>query len=226
MKHSTERGRHEGLSAQAGIGHVWSAVRWGPFGACARRMLPPVAFFHQEGAVMKGFLTTIGIVGVIAACAVVSLSFSAQAAEKKKISGTGKILQVISKTTLYLGDVPHHELSQEVRKQIYTPTEKPPDWDVAEEVVAYEQSDSVAGSGSHRWYGINRLKSGDERYEKGEGTHTTTVKAGGAWETTFEGKFEWIGGTGKYKNIKGGGTYKGKATAEATSFDWEMEVEY
>jgi len=113
-------------------------------------MLPPIAFFHQEGAVMKRFLTTIGIVGVIATCAVVSLSFSAQAAEKKKISGTGKILQVISKTTLYLGDVPHHELSQEVRKHLYTPTEKPPDWDVAEEVVAYEQSDSVAGSGSHR----------------------------------------------------------------------------
>jgi hypothetical protein len=175
---------------------------------------------------MKQLVSRMTAVGFVVMFVVASVGLSAQAAEKKKISGTGKILQVISKTTLYLGDVPNHELSQEVRKQIYTPTNPPPDWDVAEEVVAYEQSDSVAGSGSHRSYAVNRLKNGEERYEKAEGTHKTTVKAGGAWETTFEGKFEWIGGTGKYKNIKGGGTYKGRATAEGASFEWEMEVEY
>lgn len=175
---------------------------------------------------MRRFLTKIGIISIIAMFVVTSFSFSAQAAEKKKISGTGKPIRVISKTTLYPGDVPNHEISQEVRTQVYTPTNKPPDWEVADEVVAYEQSDSIAGSGSHRGYGINRPKSGDERYEKWEGTHKTTSKEGGVWETTFEGKFEWIGGTGKYKNIKGGGTYKGKATAEGVSWDWEMEVEY
>jgi hypothetical protein len=34
------------------------------------------------------------------------------------------------------------------------------------------------------------------------------------------------GGTGKFKNIKGGGTYRGKATAQEAFTEWEGEVEY
>jgi hypothetical protein len=32
--------------------------------------------------------------------------------------------------------------------------------------------------------------------------------------------------TGKFKNIKGSGTYRGKATAEGASTEFEGEVEY
>jgi hypothetical protein len=34
------------------------------------------------------------------------------------------------------------------------------------------------------------------------------------------------GGTGKFKNIKGGGTFRGKATAQESFTEWEGEVEY
>jgi hypothetical protein len=53
-----------------------------------------------------------GVVGVIAAFVVVSLSFSVQAAEKKKIMGTHKSGPVISHTVVPLGpgDDPKHEL--------------------------------------------------------------------------------------------------------------------
>ena len=51
-----------------------------------------------------------GVVGVIAAFVVVSLSFSAQAAEKKKYSGTNEMGPTISKTVVSPGDDPKHEL--------------------------------------------------------------------------------------------------------------------
>jgi hypothetical protein len=57
-------------------------------------------------------------------------------------------------------------------------------------------------------------------------TRNTTVKEDGSWERTWEGTFKLTGGTGKFKNIKGGGTYRGKATAEGASTEFEGEVEY
>jgi hypothetical protein len=44
--------------------------------------------------------------------------------------------------------------------------------------------------------------------------------------STWEGTYKIIGGTGKCKNIKGSGTYRGKATAEGASEEFEGEAEY
>lgn len=41
-----------------------------------------------------------------------------------------------------------------------------------------------------------------------------------------EGKREWVGGTGKFKNLKGGGIYQCKVTAEGGGCNWEGEAEY
>jgi hypothetical protein len=169
-----------------------------------------------------------GVVGVIAAFVIVSLSFSAQAAEKKKIMGTHKSGPVISHTVVSLGpgDDPKHELVVlEIHRD--TTTSSDPDWNEAEHTV-YEQHDSVAGTGTHRGYYINLLKNGDTEYGLYEGTFKTTFKEDGSWEaTTWEGTFKVSGGTGKFKNIKGSGTYRGKATpAEGASTEFEGEVEY
>ena len=53
-----------------------------------------------------------GVVGVIAAFVVVSLSFSVQAAEKKKVMGTNKFGPPICRTVVPLGpgNDPKHEL--------------------------------------------------------------------------------------------------------------------
>ena len=94
------------------------------------------------------------------------------------------------------------------------------------ENIVYEQIDEVAGTGTPRGYRVTLHKNGDTDYGTYEGTHKTTVKEDGSWETTWEGTWKSLGGTGKFKNIKGGGTYRGKATAEGASTEWEGEVEY
>jgi hypothetical protein len=164
-----------------------------------------------------------GVVGVIAAFVVVSLSFSAQAGEKKKITGTNKEGPPISRTVVFPGDDPKHELDLTVRRDTTTSSE--PDWDGTEE-MNYGQGDSVAGTGTHRGYVRRFYKNGDTTWGSYEGTHKTTVKEDGSSETTWEGTWKDTGGTGKFKNIKGGGTYRGKATAQGASTEWEGEVEY
>jgi hypothetical protein len=165
-----------------------------------------------------------GVVGIIAAFVVVSLSFSAQAAEKVKITGTNKLEPPISRTVVSPGDDPKHELVLLTRREITT-TSSDPDHNETEQITC-EQSDSVAGTGTHRGYFRRLFKNGDTDYGPYEGTHKTTVKEDSSFETTWEGTWKVTGGTGKFKNIKGGGTYRGKATAQGASSEWEGEVEY
>jgi hypothetical protein len=81
---------------------------------------------------------------------VVSLSFSAQAGEKKKIMGTNKEGPPISRTVVPLGpgDDPKHELFV---LAIYrdTTTSSDPEWNETEQIV-YGQGDEVAGTGTAR----------------------------------------------------------------------------
>ena len=168
-----------------------------------------------------------GVVGVIAAFVVVSLSFSAQAAEKKKVMGTDKQGPVISRTVVPPGpgDDPKHEV---VALQIRRDTTTSPDPDInGTEVIAYDQSNSVAGTGTHRGYFVRHYKNGDIDYGTYEGTHKTTFKEDGSFlEATWEGTWKVNGGTGKFKNIKGSGTARGKATAQEAFTEFGGEVEY
>jgi hypothetical protein len=191
--------------------------------ACPKKMNPPS--FHTR--IRKvGALVTATLILPALAFVVVSLSFSAQAAEKKKIMGTSKWGPVISRTVVPPGpgDDPKHELVVLMIRRD-TQTSSDPDWNETENIV-YEQDDEVAGTGTHRGYRVTLHKNGETDYGSYEGTHKTTVKEDGSWETTWEGTWKTTGGTGKFKNIKGGGTYRGKATAEGDSNEWEGEVEY
>jgi hypothetical protein len=167
-----------------------------------------------------------GVVGVIAAFVVVSLSFSAQAPEKKKVMGTNKWGPPISRTVVPLGprEDPKHQL---VVLAIYRATTTSSDPNLNEsEVIAYEQADDVAGTGTQRGYYVRLYKDGDTDYGTYEGTHKTTTKEDGSWETTWEATWKASGGTGKFKNFKGSGTDRGKATAEGSIGEFEGEVEY
>ena len=158
--------------------------------------------------------------------ALASLSFSAQAAEKKKVMGTNKFGPPICRTVVPPGpgDDPKHEM---VVLAIYRATTTSSDPNLNEsEVIAYEQADEVAGTGTHRGYFRRLYKDGDTDYGTYEGTHKTTVKEDGSWETTWENTWKDTGGTGKFKNIKGSGTYRGKATAQEAFTESEGEVEY
>jgi hypothetical protein len=143
---------------------------------------------------------------------------------KKKITGTNKHGPPISRTVVSLGDDPKHEL---VLLEISrcTTTSSDPDWNGTEQ-IDYSQADQVAGTGTNRGYFRRLHKNGDTDYGSWEGTNKTTVKDDGSSETTWETTWKTHGGTGKFKNIKGSGTARGKATAEGASTDWEGEIEY
>jgi hypothetical protein len=59
-----------------------------------------------------------------------------------------------------------------------------------------------------------------------EGTHKVITKEGGAWELNYEGKFEFVGGTGRFKNIKGHGTYRDHITPEGLTEEDEADATY
>jgi hypothetical protein len=142
---------------------------------------------------------------------------------KKKIKGTNKPGPFISRTVVSPGDDPKHELVLMIRRD--TTTSSDPDWNETEQIV-YEQDDEVAGTGTHKGYYRRFYKNGETDYGPYEGAVKTTVKEEGSWETTWEGTWKSIGGTGKFQNIKGSGTYRGKPTAQESFTEWEGEVEY
>ncbi len=143
--------------------------------------------------------------------------------KKKKVKYTKKVKRQISTENVYPGDVPKHTLTQIVR--IASATSPDPDFGSSEN-WEYYHVDSVAGNGTHRGYTVCIYKNGDKTFVKWEGTHKTTVKEGGVWEVSYEGKYQFTGGTGKFKNIEGEGVYKGTRTAKGVAEEGEAEVEY
>lgn len=88
-------------------------------------------------------------------------------------------------------------------------------------VSNWSMSDMTQGNGPHD--GCAKLEKGDDSaVAKWSGNVTTTMSAEGTPTTTFEGTFTYVGGTGKYKGIQGGGTYKGTFTGKDTyTSDWQ-----
>ena len=149
--------------------------------------------------------------------------FPADAAEKKKFTLQTKLIANRSKTTVYLEDKPKHELTQNVSFRALTSTN--PDFNNLE-VINYGQSDSIAGSGTHKGYSFYYHKNGDKSFVKFEGTHKTSFKEDKSWETNAEGKLEFVGGTGMFSNIKGGGAYTCYYTAGGGGCKADAEAEY
>ena len=162
----------------------------------------------------------IALVGILVLSAV--LGVTVQAAEKKKFTGNGKSVRLLSLSILYPGDQPKHEVIQLSR--LDTQTSSNPDFNA--EVVVTSTLDQVAGQGTHAGYRNARHADGDEAYIKFEGTHTTAVKAGGLWESSSKGTWQFTGGTGKFKAISGSGTYTGKATPKGATYDFVGEASY
>jgi hypothetical protein len=113
-------------------------------------------------------MTQLRVVGVLAALVVVSLSFSAQAAEKKKVMGTDKYGPTISRTVVSPEDDPKHELTMNIRRD--TTTSSDPDFN-GTEIMIYGQNDQVAGTGgTHRGYNRRSFKNGDILFGSFEGS--------------------------------------------------------
>ena len=156
--------------------------------------------------------------------ALVASATWAYAAEKMEQTYVMDNLRTVYKTAVTIGDVPGHEIGQEL--SIGDIRYSNPDFR-AKECWVYNQFNYVAGGGTQRGIYINKHEDGTQTYGTYEGTQKTVVNADGSWVVTWEGKYQYLGGTGKYKNIKGTGTYKGRVSpTEAPREEAREVIEY
>lgn len=91
------------------------------------------------------------------------------------------------------------------------------------EVLITGTDDLVNGTGPGLGY-TRIMKGEDSVYLKREAKITTTTPPEGSATTTFEGAFTFTKGAGRYQNIRGSGTYKGKYVSKTIySIEWEGE---
>lgn len=145
-----------------------------------------------------------------------------QAAEKKKVTWTSKYGPVQQRIAAPVGGQAGHDLVQQVRQDMTASSDA--DFD-GTTVVVTGQSDLVKGSGPIRGYATRTHKNGDQSFMKYEGT---VKRSGDAinWQTLADGTVEFIGGTGKFANIKGSGTFTSKAGPDGGGATVTVDVEY
>ena len=157
---------------------------------------------------------------IFAGVLAVSASFPAAAAEK--VSGINKDFQRLSETTVNVPDKPDHTFKQNTT--VWKTVSSNPNFGEAW-TSAVSQQDNIGTDTTERGYGTNHYQNGDVNYFSWEGTGKTTTKDGGVYEVAAQGKFTFLGGTGKFKTIKGSGTYACKFTPKGGQCDWDAEAE-
>ena len=170
---------------------------------------------------MKKLLARVGVLMVVFTASF-AVSNLVGAGEKQKITYTKNARQVFAETKINPGGASGRELAQMIYlDSMATGSGR----DVLEE-RGINQDDQIDGSGKHKGVAVDIMKNGDTLFQVYAGTHKTTVKEGGAWEVNYHGTMEFKGGTGRYKNAKGKGTYKGKITADSfmETGDGELEL--
>lgn len=148
------------------------------------------------------------------------LAVAATAAAQTKLSGTEQCGKPDQMHAIEVGDRPGHLFSISKGKCIWT---KP-----AEIAGAQTKDDETTNfaevtgtTGRDRGIVVLSMTSGDKAHVRYQGS--STVKDG--MPQTGEGKWNFTGGTGKLRGLKGEGTYKGKAGADG-SVTYEIEGEY
>jgi len=139
------------------------------------------------------------------------------AAQSGTFTASGKVAAVLSETKMAPGDKPGHELMLVRRMDVITYSD--PVFNSGQAVVA-TFADFTAGNGPHRGYFAVTHPSGDKTFTTYEGIAKATPKPGGPPDVTFEGKWSYVGGTGKFEGISGGGTYKGGGTPTGPMYEF------
>jgi hypothetical protein len=148
------------------------------------------------------------------------LALAAVAGAQTKISGTVVCTEPEAVHALEVGDHPGHTLMIAQGKCTWSKPMEIAGTQTKEDVGTFAV-DSHGNKASSSGYVVGTTTSGDKFFVKIQGT--TTVK-NDVLESE-EGKWSFIGGTGKLKGIKGGGTYKGKPGPDGTTIE-EVEGEY
>jgi|WetSurSiteA1Bulk_404760.scaffolds.fasta_scaffold05758_2 hypothetical protein len=150
---------------------------------------------------------------------VVILAFAITAASQGKLSGSAKCAKPDKDHSIEVGDQPGHVF--QIMHVVCTYSKGEFDGirlkDEAD-TGFYEGTKDVAHG---RFSGLINMANGDKVYISGEST--MALKNGAP--KGEQGKANFNGGTGKFKNIKGGGTFKVSFAADGTA-TVEVEGEY
>jgi hypothetical protein len=139
------------------------------------------------------------------------------AAQTGTFTATGKVTALLAETKMRLADKAGHELN--MVRRLDTLSYSDPVLGSGQAIVL-STNDVIAGSGTNRGYFEIAHPTGDKTFTSFEGTVTATPKPGGPPEVTFEGKWSYVGGTGKFTGITGGGTYKGGLTPAGPAYEF------
>jgi hypothetical protein len=133
----------------------------------------------------------------------------AAAAEGGAAAGASKTSQLVTQSKVEIGDLPGHELTQAVgEEEIKTPDRiADVSFDDAKAKVV-RQADLVDGSGTVRGYATWDAPSGQKLFVMFG--YTIPPFPAGQDRVSFEGTFEWIGGTGTLQHVQGKGTVEGE----------------
>ena len=126
--------------------------------------------------------------------------------------------KTISQSVTNLDDMPNHEVRLATISGIQKSSD--PKWNDCG-ITYCDMSDLTGGSGPQRGYFTNTHSNGDRDFGTFEGRVNTS---GG--QTTLEGTWKYTDGTGEFKGITGGGTYKGRMTSPTeVENTWEGKYE-
>lgn len=146
------------------------------------------------------------------------------AQQKTKVSGT-TTAAVTEEKMFEIGDVEGHAMVLSKQEGVNLSKGTNPFMDGAQ-VINISADDIIKGTGKHQSY-VKYFKMMDTVYAKCEGKSTMTVAPDGTPNMSIEGTFAWIKGTGKYQNIQGIGSYKGKFISRTIwTLDWQGEYSF
>jgi len=137
-------------------------------------------------------------------------------AAQNKISGTAHCNKPDIQQKVDISDHPGHMLTVTQAKCTWT---KPLEVDGVQSKDGEDSgiSDLHGMAGTGHGYYIDIMANGDKSFVRWQGKQSQ--------DGTAEGTWKYAGGTGKFKTLRGGGTYKGKA-AQDGSVDFDVEGEY
>ncbi len=164
---------------------------------------------------------------ILATLLILAVSSPGEAAEKRKFKMTGTWKETLSQHAINPTDDPNHVMMQATERHAESSTNQ--DFN-AIELLNFIQMDNYAGRGTHRGYAIQVFPGGDRTYRKYEGTQQITVNPDGTFEGAGQGVNQFLGGTGKFKEIRGGSSYTfrfGNAGGQySATVEYVVEVEY
>jgi hypothetical protein len=146
-----------------------------------------------------------------------ALLASLPAVAAEKVTGVDKDFQLLSEATAVIPDQPGHSVQQHT----WVWKTSSPAWGEYWN-SGVEQTETVGTDDTVKGYGTSHFPDGGVTYFSWEGTVKVTPKEG-SYDTAGQGKFTWLGGTGKH-NVKGPGSYTCKFAKGAGGCDWQGEA--